>query len=40
MGPLGPNNQPCPKRKGQTFRRWVGALRRLGYAVEWKELRA
>ena len=39
-GPLGPNNQPCPKRKGQTFRRWVGALRRLGYAVEWKELRA
>ena len=39
-GPLGPDNQPCPKRKGQTFKRWVSALRRLGYAVEWKELRA
>lgn len=39
-GPLGPDNQPCPKRKGQTFKRWVGALRRLGYQVEWKELRA
>ena len=34
------DNQPCPKRKGQTFKRWVSALRRLGYAVEWKELRA
>jgi DNA (cytosine-5)-methyltransferase 1 len=39
-GPLGPDNQPCPKRKGQTFRRWVGQLRRLGYVVEYKELRA
>lgn len=39
-GPLGPDNQPCPKRKGQTFRRWVGQLRKLGYRVEWKELRA
>lgn len=39
-GPLGPDNQPCPKRKGQTFRRWVGQLRKLGYAVEWRELRA
>ena len=39
-GPLGPDNQPCPKRKGQTFKRWVSSLRRLGYQVEWKELRA
>jgi DNA (cytosine-5)-methyltransferase 1 len=39
-GPLGPDNQPCPQRKGQTFRRWVGQLRKLGYVVEWRELRA
>lgn len=39
-GPLGPDNQPCPERKGQTFRRWVGQLRKLGYVVEWRELRA
>ena len=39
-GPLGADNQPCPRRKGQTFKRWVGRLRSLGYKVEWKELRA
>ena len=32
--------RPCPARRGQTFRRWVRALERLGYRVEWKELRA
>lgn len=31
---------PCKKRKGQTFRSFVNALRRQGYEVEWKELRA
>lgn len=31
---------PCPLRKGQTFKRWVSTLRRLGYQVEWRELRA
>lgn len=31
---------PCPKRKGQTFRQWVGHLERLGYTVEHRELRA
>ncbi len=31
---------PCPKRKGRTFRQWVAKLRRLGYKVEWQELRA
>lgn len=30
--------KPCPKRKGETFMQWVGALRRLGYRVEWREL--
>lgn len=29
-----------PKRKGETFRRWVKALRSLGYNVEWRVLSA
>jgi DNA (cytosine-5)-methyltransferase 1 len=29
---------PCPVRKGQTFRRWVGSLRKLGYHVEHRTL--
>jgi DNA (cytosine-5)-methyltransferase 1 len=32
--------KPCKERKGQTFRQWVGELKRLGYRVEWRELRA
>jgi DNA (cytosine-5)-methyltransferase 1 len=39
-GPLGADDRPCPDRKGETFKRWVGELRRLGYKVEWRELRA
>lgn len=31
---------PCPDRRGRTFRAWVAKLKRLGYAVEWRELRA
>lgn len=31
---------PCKERKGQTFQEWVAGLRRLGYRVEWRELRA
>jgi DNA (cytosine-5)-methyltransferase 1 len=31
---------PCPERKGQTFNEWAGALKRLGYKVDWRELRA
>ena len=38
-GPL-VGNRPDPKRKGQTFRRFVHALKRYGYRVEWNELRA
>jgi DNA (cytosine-5)-methyltransferase 1 len=38
-GPL-VDNQPCPRRKGMTFRRWVTQLRNLGYRVDWRELRA
>lgn len=39
-GPLTADNMPCPLRKGRTFKRWVSSLRNLGYAVEWRELRA
>ncbi len=39
-GPLTADRQPCPARRGETFRRWVGELERLGYRVEWRELRA
>jgi DNA (cytosine-5)-methyltransferase 1 len=42
-GPLvGPAHaqRPCPKRRGRTFRKWVRSLERLGYQVEWRELRA
>jgi DNA (cytosine-5)-methyltransferase 1 len=39
-GPLTADGQPDPDRKGDTFRRWVGELARLGYRAEWRELRA
>jgi DNA (cytosine-5)-methyltransferase 1 len=39
-GPLGDDGRPCPLQKGVTFKRWVGELERLGYVVEWRELRA
>jgi len=39
-GPLTPDGYPNPKQKGRTFRSFVNALRRHGYAVEWRELRA
>lgn len=39
-GPLTKDDKPCPKRKGLTFRRWVRELERLGYVVDWRELRA
>ncbi|MEX5599123.1 DNA cytosine methyltransferase [Pseudophaeobacter sp. C1-32P7] len=39
-GPLTPENRPCPDRRGQTFKHWVKELKRLGYKVEWRELRA
>ena len=39
-GPLTSEGQPCPKRRGNTFRRWASALRSSGYTTEWRELRA
>lgn len=37
-GPLGSDGTPCPKRSGETFKKWVRELRLLGYKVEWREL--
>lgn len=39
-GPLLEDGTPCPARRGLTFRRFVGTLERLGYAVEHRQLRA
>lgn len=39
-GPLLENGYPDPKKKGRTFQAFVNALKRYGYQVEWKELRA
>lgn len=39
-GPITSNGRPCPDNKGRTFAAFVNALRRQGYAVEWRELRA
>ena len=32
--------KPCKKRSGRTFRNFVRELQRLGYDVDWRELRA
>ena len=37
--PLLADGRPDPERRGLIFRRWVKALRKEGYAVEWRELR-
>lgn len=39
-GPLGADGRPCPAGKGKTFDQWVAKLRRAGYRVEWREMRA
>lgn len=39
-GPLLKDGYPDPDRKGRTFNSFVNALRRQGYRVEWRELRA
>lgn len=39
-GPLLKDGMPDPKQKGRTFNCFVNALRRLGYKVDWRELRA
>lgn len=43
-GPLLKNDKgeyyPNPKKKGKTFKKFVKSLRKLGYKVEWRELKA
>jgi len=39
-GPLGEDGQPDPAQVGDTWRAFVGALRGLGYVVEWRTLNA
>ncbi len=39
-GPLLADGSPCARRKGSTFKSFISRLRRIGYAVEWRELRA
>lgn len=39
-GPLDKRGYPIESQKGRTFRTFVNALRRQGYTVEWRELRA
>ncbi len=39
-GPLLEDGNPCPRRRGDTFRSFVLQLQEKGYAVEWRELRA
>lgn len=39
-GPLTPEGRPCPRRKGREFNAFCNALRRHGYQVEHRELRA
>lgn len=39
-GPITSDGRPCPKNKGRTFASFTNALRRLGYQVDWRELRA
>ena len=39
-GRLTPDNRPDPAYKGETFRRFIRQLEKLGYRVEWRMLRA
>lgn len=39
-GPLGPDGKPCKKNKGREFKSFVNALKKHGYEVEHRELRA
>ncbi|MCR8994502.1 DNA cytosine methyltransferase [Brevibacillus laterosporus] len=39
-GPLLKDGRPDPKKKGHTFNSFVNALKRQGYQVDWRELRA
>lgn len=38
-GPLLADGRPDPERRGESFKRWVSELRRLGYKVDWRVMR-
>lgn len=38
-GPL-VDDKPCPIEKGKTFKKWVREIKKHGYTVEWRVLRA
>lgn len=39
-GPLCPEGKPIPERKGETFDHWCRELRKRGYKLQFRELRA
>jgi DNA (cytosine-5)-methyltransferase 1 len=39
-GPLDADDRPIAARRGETFAKWTGRLKKLGYRVEHRELRA
>lgn len=39
-GPLTRSRRPCPRRKGMIFEKFISQMEDLGYAVEWRQLRA
>lgn len=39
-GPIGADGKPDKDRAGETFAHWTRQLRKLGYRIEWRELRA
>lgn len=39
-GPLDDDGFPIKERAGETFEKWTKALRRAGYKMQWRELRA
>lgn len=39
-GPLTRTRKPCKRRKGMIFDKFISQLQDLGYAVEWRQLRA
>jgi DNA (cytosine-5)-methyltransferase 1 len=39
-GPLAADGRPCPERRGTTFDLWCRELRKLGYKLEIRQLRA
>lgn len=39
-GPLCEEGKPIKERQGETFAKWTKELRKAGYKIQWKELRA